>query len=84
MAAIRHNLQAFLLGGVTAFGYGYYRIQKDVYFAAEAVDSRLAKLGEEAASSQSYTLKRVAALEDEVSKLKGALAAAEEKAKPVE
>ena len=35
-------------------------------------------------SSQSYTLKRVAALEDEVSKLKGALAAAEEKAKPAE
>ena len=84
MAAIRHNLQAFLLGGVTAFGYGYYHINNNVWNAAEAVDSRLTKLGEEAVSSQKAVLKRVEALEDEVSKLKGALAAAEEKAKPAE
>ena len=80
-AQLRNHLQSFLLGGVSAFGFGYYRVQKDVWTAAEAVDSRLAALGEEAVRSQSALLSRVGALEGEIAKLKGAIAAVEEQAK---
>ncbi len=84
MAALRHNLQSFLLGGVTALSFGIYKINQDVWTAAEAVDSRLATLGKESVSSQDKLLARVTALEGEVSKLKGAIAAAQEMAKPAE
>ena len=80
-AQIRHHFQFFLLGGVTALGAGYYRVHQDVWSAAEAVDSRLDTLGKSAVSGQSALQKRVVALEGEVAKLKGAIAAMQEKAK---
>lgn len=66
---LRHNLQAFLAGGVAALSFGYYRVHKDVWTAAEAVDSRLAKLGNAATSSQKALQARVDALENQVTKL---------------
>ena len=69
------------LRGVTALSLGLYKINGDVWAAAEAVDSRLAMLGQEAVGSQAALQKRVGALEGEVSKLKGALAAMQEQAK---
>ena len=80
-AQIRHHFQFFLLGGVTALGAGYYRVHQDVWSAAEAVDSRLDTLGKSAVSGQSALQKQVVALEGEVAKLKGAIAAMQEKAK---
>ena len=74
-------MQSFLLGGVTALGIGYYRIHQDVWQAAEAVDSRLDTLGKEAVSTSATLKKRVGALEGEISKLKGAIAAVQEQAK---
>lgn len=76
---MRQNLQAFLLGGVTAFSFGYFRVQKDVWEAAQAVDGRLETLGSQAVGAQAALQKRVGALEAEVAKLKGALAEAEAK-----
>ena len=61
--------------------FGYYRVHQDLWQAAEAVDSRLENLGRDAVSSQSTLLKRVGTLEDDVAKLKGALAALDEQAK---
>ena len=81
LVQLRNHLQSFLLGGVGAFGFGYYRVQKDVWTAAEAVDSRLATLGDETVRSHTALLSRVGALEGEIAKLKGAIAAVEEQAK---
>ena len=75
---IRHHLQSFLAGGVAALSFGYYRVHQDVWEAAEAVDSRLDRLGRETVSSQAKLQARVVALEGEVSKLKGAIAASKE------
>ena len=62
-------MQSFLLGAVTAFGFGFYRIHQDVWTAAEAVDSRLSMLGSETVGSQKKLQARVGALEDEIAKL---------------
>ena len=53
-------------------------MHQDVWEAAEAVDSRLDRLGRETVSSQAKLQARVVALEGEVSKLKGAIAASKE------
>ena len=64
---------------MTAFGFGYFRIHQDVWEAANLVDGRLVTVGTEAVSAASSLQKRVGALEAEVAKLKGALAAVEAK-----
>lgn len=71
---LRQNLQAFLLGGVTALGFGYVRLHQDVWEAASLVDGRLESVGSEAVSTATKLQKRVGALEAEVAKLKGAIA----------
>lgn len=71
-AQIRNHLQSFLLGGVAALSFGYYRLHQDVYMAAEAVESRLGTLGKETVRSQATLQARLDALEGEVSKLKSA------------
>ena len=78
-AQIRHNLQSFLLGGVTALSVGYYRVHQDIWTAAEAVDTRLNEIGTATVSTQNSVLKRIGALEGEVAMLKGALAAEQAK-----
>ena len=78
-AQLRQNLQAFLLGGVTAFSVGYYRLQKDMFSAASAVEGSINALGSETVDAHAALQKRVGALEAEVAKLKGAIA--EEQAK---
>ena len=79
MAAIRQHMQSFLLGGVTSLGFGYYFIHQDVWSAAEAVDSRLASLGGDMVAGHKALQKRVGALEGEITKLKGELAAVQKK-----
>ena len=70
---LRHNLQAFLTGGVTALGFGYFKLHQDIWQAAESVDGRISALGSETVASQSALFARVTALEDELLRLKGNL-----------
>jgi hypothetical protein len=77
---IRHHLQSFLAGGVAALSFGYYRVHQDLWLSAEAVDSRLERLGREVVSSQATLQARIVALEGEVSMLKGNIAAVKDSA----
>ena len=63
-------MQAFLVGGITALAFGYYRVHQDVWSSAALVEKRIHELGHETVATQTAFEARVAALEKELSRLK--------------
>lgn len=76
---IRHNLQAFLAGGVASLSLGVYWVWKDVIVSSDRVQDRLTKVGTEMVSTSQALEARVVALEGEVRMLKGSIEAAKVK-----